>query len=56
MSSYKMWETDVKNILFAHLGDVPDDFETVYNWFDDFVDGIAPAESVEQFINRLRDQ
>jgi hypothetical protein len=56
IDSYKMWERELKSVLFRHVSDVPADFDTAHDWYEDYAEGITPSESVERFLNVKRDE
>lgn len=56
MSSFKMWERELKSVLFTHVADVPADYDAAHDWYEDYAEGITPSEAVERFLASERDK
>lgn len=48
MSSYNVWERELKSVLFTHVADALDGVE--HDWYEDYAEGITPSEAVERFL------
>jgi hypothetical protein len=48
VSSYNVWERELKSVLFTHVADALDGVE--HDWYEDYAEGITPSEAVERFL------